>query len=297
MRSVPHPVEGLKKTRNHLPATVLLTILFAFVISSSCSAEIWVYPMQYRPASDALPSIQTMLSKDGRAVADPRTNSLLIDDDEGSIERIKQFLASFDQLGRQVLIRVRFIEGGTSESSRVEAEARASGSGWAVTTDPRKKTDGVDMRLQERSRSRQGSTEFFLNAVSGSPAYIMVGRDVLYSQRWVDLSRRYARVVETVAIQRIETGFEVLPVLLKDHADIEIIPRISHDASSKAGRNVIRFSELSTRVYAPLNQWVSIGGAEQSSNEVIREILGRGSSSQSSNLSILLMVEAHSMTQ
>jgi hypothetical protein len=119
----------------------------------------------------------------------------------------------------------------------------------------------------------------------------MVGKDVLYNQRWVDLSRRYARVVETVTIQRIETGFEVLPVLLKDHADIEIIPRISHEASSKAGRNVIRFSELSTHVYAPLNEWVSIGGAEQSSNEVMREILGRGSSSQASHLSVLLLVE------
>jgi len=258
---------------------------------------VWVYPMQYRPASEALPSIQTMLSGEGRAVADPRTNSLLIDDDEGSIERIKQFLASFDRLGKQARIRVRFMEGGTSESSRVEADARASGSGWTVTTDPRKKTDGVDMRLQDRSRSRQGSAEFFLNAVSGSPAYIMVGKDVLYNQRWVELSRRYARVVETVALQRIETGFEVLPVLLKDHVDIEITPRISHEVPSKAGRNVIRFAELSTHVYAPLNQWVSIGGAEQSSNEVMREILGRGSSSQASNLSVLLMVEAHSMTQ
>jgi type II secretory pathway component GspD/PulD (secretin) len=291
MRPARDRSESFKAKMDHLPATLLLAILLAFVISSSCNAEMWVYPMQYRPASEALPSIQTMLSRDGRAVADPRTNSLLIDDDEGSIERIKQFLASFDQLGKQARIRVRFIEGGTSESSRVEAEARASGSGWAVTTDPRKKTDGVDVRLQERSRSRQGSSEFFLNAVSGSPAYIMVGKDVLYNQRWVDLSRRYARVVETVTIQRIETGFEVLPVLLKDHADIEIIPRISHEASSKAGRNVIRFSELSTHVYAPLNQWVSIGGAEQSSNEVMREILGRGSSSQASHLSVLLLVE------
>ena len=291
MRSVPRPVEGFKKTINHLPATVLLTILLAFVISSSCNAEVWVYPMQYRPASEALPSIQAMLSREGRAVADARTNSLLIDDDEGSIERIKQFLASFDQLGKQARIRVKFIEGGTSESSRVEAEARASGSGWAVTTDPRKKTDGVDVRLQDRGRSRQGTTEFFLNAVSGSPAYIMVGKDILYNQRWIDLSRRYGRVVETVAVQRVETGFEVLPVILKDHVDIEITPRISHETPSNAGRNVIRFSELSTHVYAPLNQWVSIGGAEQSSNEVMREILGRGSSSQSSNLSILLMVE------
>jgi type II secretory pathway component GspD/PulD (secretin) len=284
--------EWFKQKIHFLPAIALLEILFTLVALSPCVAEVWVYPMQYRPASEALPSIQTMLSREGRAVADPRTNSLLIDDDERSIERIKQFLASFDQLGKQARIRVKFIEGGTSESSRVEADARASGSGWAVTTDPRKKTDGVDVRLQDRSRSRQGSSEFFLNAVSGSPAYIMVGKDILYNQRWIDLSRRYARVVETVAVQRVETGFEVLPVILKDHVDVEITPRISHETPSKAGRNVIRFSELSTHVYAPLNQWVSIGGAEQSSNEVMREILGRGSSSQASNLSVLLMVEA-----
>jgi type II secretory pathway component HofQ len=74
-----------------------------------------------------------MLSREGRAVADPRTNSLLIDDNEESIERIKQFLASFDQLGKQVRIRVKFIEGGTSESSRMEAEARAQAG--TVTTD------------------------------------------------------------------------------------------------------------------------------------------------------------------
>ena len=292
MNSVRNLGEWLKEKMSFRPTVVLVAVLVNFVIASWCMAEMWVYPMQYRPASEALPSIQPMLSREGRAVADPRTNALLIDDNEESIEMIKQFLASFDQLGKQVRIRVKFIEGGTSESSKVEARARASGSGWVITTDPRKKADGVDVRLQDRSRGSEGNSEFFLNAVSGSPAYIMVGKDILYNQRWIDLSRRYARVVETVTIQRVETGFEVLPVILKDQADIEITPRISHETPSKTGRRVIRFSELSTHVYAPLNQWVGIGGSEQSSNEVMREILGRGSSSKRSNLSILLMVEA-----
>ena len=52
--------EWFKQKINCLPSTALLGILFTFVISSSCSAEVWVYPMQYRPASEALPSIQTM---------------------------------------------------------------------------------------------------------------------------------------------------------------------------------------------------------------------------------------------
>lgn len=54
---------------------------------------------------------------------------------------------------------------------------------------------------------------------------------------------------------------------------------------------MIRFSELSTHVDAPLNQWVNIDGAVQSRDEVMREILGRGSSTQASILSILLLVE------
>jgi hypothetical protein len=41
-----------------------------------------------------------------------------------------------------------------------------------------------------------------------------------------------------------------------------------------------------------LAQWITIGGADQSANEVLRAILEAGSSRQSSALSIQLMVEA-----
>jgi type II secretory pathway component GspD/PulD (secretin) len=271
---------------------VIVALFVAVMVPCLGRAEMLVYPMQYRTAFEVLPSVQIMLSKDGRAVADSRTNALLIDDDEESIKRIREFLASFDQPGKQVRLRVKFLEASSSDSSAVAADARASGSGWVVTTDPRKRTDGVDIRLQGRSREKQGSSEFFLNVVSGSPAYIMVGKDILYNERWIDLTRRHSRVAETVGIQRIETGFEVLPVILKDHADVEITPRISHRGTSTTGTGVIRFSEMTTHVYAPLNQWVTIGGGDQSTNEVIREILAAGSRWQGSSISILLMVEA-----
>jgi len=41
----------------------------------------------------------------------------------------------------------------------------------------------------------------------------------------VVIPMQYRPAVE--ALQRMETGMEVTPTLLKDHADIEIIPRIS----------------------------------------------------------------------
>jgi type II secretory pathway component GspD/PulD (secretin) len=245
-------------------------------------------PMQYRTAAEALPMVQQLLSPEGRAVADGRTNALLVVDSEETIQRVREFLEGFDKLGKQARIRVRFDESGARERTSVEGRARASGEDWSVGVGKPMRKDGVDVRLQDRTRTQQGSSEFFVTVVSGSPAYIMVGQDILYSQRWVDLTRRYARITESVTIQRIETGFEVKPVILKDHADVEITPRISHGGP---GSRVIHFTEASTRLVAPMGQWVTIGGASQQSNEVIRAVLEAGRGERSSVTSISLLVE------
>jgi type II secretory pathway component GspD/PulD (secretin) len=273
--------------------TFLVTVGVVFFLTSAslnpCAAETLVYPMQYRTAAEAVPMVQTLLSPGGRAVSDARTNALLVVDDEETIQRIREFLAGFDKPGTMVRIRVRFDESRAGERAGVEGSARASGEDWSAGAGRPMTKDGVSVRLQDGSRLHQGSSEFFVTTVSGSAAYIMVGQDILYTQRWVDLTRRYARIRESVTIQRIETGFEVMPVILKDHADVEIIPRISHGGP---GTGVIRFAEASTRLVAPVGQWVTIGGASEQSNEVIRAVLEAGRGERRSVTSISLLVEA-----
>lgn len=272
-----------------LIAFTLFSGCLLWLTSSRCGAETLVYPMQYRTAAEAVPMVQSLLSPGGRAVADARTNALLVVDDEETIQRVREFLQGFDKLGKQAKIRVRFDESGARERTSVEGRARASGEDWSVSAGKPMRKDGVEVRLQDRSRAQQGSSEFFVTVVSGSAAYIMVGQDILYTQRWIDLTRQYARITESVTIQRIETGFEVMPVLLKDHADVDIIPRISHGGP---GSRVIRFTEASTRLVAPIGQWVTIGGASQQSNEVIRAVLEAGRGERSSVTSISLLVES-----
>jgi type II secretory pathway component GspD/PulD (secretin) len=270
-------------------ASLFLSLLFvSFLWPASSFAATAMIPMQYRTAAEALPMVQQLLSPEGRAAADARTNALLVVDDEETIQRVREFLQGFDKLGKQAKIRVRFDESGARERTSVEGGARASGEDGSVSAGKPMRKDGVEVRLQDRSRTQQGSSEFFVTVVSGSAAYIMVGQDILYTQRWIDLTRRYARITESVTIQRIETGFEVMPVLLKDHADVDIIPRISHGGP---GSRVIRFTEASTRLVAPIGQWVTIGGASQQSNEVIRDILEAGRGERSSVTSISLRVE------
>jgi len=247
----------LSKRGALLTTFTLLGVCLFWTTSSRCSAETLVYPMQYRTAAEAVPMVQTLLSPGGRAVADARTNALLVADDEETIQRVREFLQGFDKLGKQAKIRVRFDESGTRERTSVEGSARASGEDWSVSAGKPMRKDGVEVRFQDRSRTQQGSSEFFVTVVSGCAANILVGQDILYTQRWVDLTRRYGRITESVTIQRIETGFEVMPVILKDHADVDIFPRISDGGP---GFRVIRFTEASTRLVAPIGQWVTIGG-------------------------------------
>ena len=276
-------------TKRKAASLFFTLICVSFLWPASSFAATAMIPMQYRTAAEALPMVQQLLSPEGRAVADGRTNALLVVDSEETIQRVREFLEGFDKLGKQARIRVRFDESGARERTSVEGRARASGEDWSVSAGKPMRKDGVDIRLEDRSRMQQGSSEFFVTVVSGSPAYIMVGQDILYSQRWVDLTRRYARITESVTIQRIETGFEVKPVILKDHADVEITPRISHRGR---GSRVIHFTEASTRLVAPMGQWVTIGGASQQSNEVIRAVLEAGRGERSSVTSISLLVEA-----
>ena len=260
-----------------------------FFLSTVSFAETVVIPMQYRTAVEALPMVKELLSSEGRAVADPRTNALLVVDDEASIQRVREFLAGFDQLGKQGRVKVRFEESGSGEDQSVAARARVSGGDWTATAGGQRRNDGVDVRLGERGATRQATSEFTVAVVSGSPAYILVGQDLLFTERWLELTRRYARVSETTSIQRIETGFEVMPTFLRDHADIEIIPRIS---GTGATRGVIRFTEAATRLLAPYGQWVPIAGTSQQSNEVMWEILARGRGERAAAVSISLFVES-----
>ena len=106
------------------------------------------------------------------------------------------------------------------------------------------------MNLERKSES-------FIAVLSGRAAFILVGKKILCTERWVYLSRRYAHSVEIVGFQRIEAGMEVKLVIAGDNVQIEIIPRISYEEARNKG--VIRFTEASTRLIVPRGKWITIG--------------------------------------
>jgi len=267
-------------------------ILFLCPASAfSSQSETVIIRLKFRVATEVLPVVESMLSQDGKATADARTNSLVVTDDGESIRKVRAFLADFDKPGKQVKISVRFDEVSSMQGRSVSAEGRTSGKHWSVSTGG-KKEDGVDVRLEDRNRSRKGISEYSIITMSGSAAYILAGKEVPYMQRWTYLSRRYGGYVDTVVLRRIETGMEVTPIVMGNRAQIEITPRIAHEGRG-GRRGVVRFTKASTVLSVPLGQWVTIGGTDQRNNEVIREILKSGSGKRDSSMVISLKVELY----
>ena len=269
---------------------VLWALVFTMLSSGPAPAAVEIITLRYRSPGEVMQIVRPMLSPDGKISADERSYMLIIVDSEEVIARIMQSLAVIDRPVRQATVRVRFQESGQQQQRSVSGGGRVSGDNGSVSAGrgPRGR-DGVDVRAQDRTVSRSGSSEVFINALSGSWAYIRVGQDIPYSVRWADLCRRHG---QTVAFQRIETGFDVKALIQDDLADVEIVPRLS-EAGSGGQAGVVRFAEAATRVQVPLGQWFTLAGSDQAGSEMVRAILEAGSSRQSSALSIQLLVEAH----
>jgi len=121
---------------------------------------------------------------------------------------------------------------------------------------------------------------------------VVVGRDIPFRKKWMDLSRKYAGYGETVVFKRIESGMEVIPIIAGDRAHIDITPRISHEVT-EGKKEIIRFAGALTKVSVPLGQWITIGGADDERSEAFRAILESGTETRGRSLSISFMVEAN----
>ena len=265
---------------------ILLFSLFFPV--NPCPADIAVIKIHFRDASELLPLVETLLSPDGKAFVDTRTNSIIIRDRSESLGQIRAVLAESDKATEQVRIRFRFLQEHLSRERDISMSGKVSGERGSVSLGKGKR-DGVSLHAGDREVNHQRNAESFIIVASGGTAYIRVGKDVPYTERWGYLSRRYAHVAETVNFRSVETGFEVRPVVAGDHVLMDIVPRISYEESGRRG--IIHFTEASTRLFVPRGEWITIGGNREESNEAIRDILTSGSTEKSSTLFLSLMIE------
>jgi type II secretory pathway component GspD/PulD (secretin) len=263
-----------------------LVLVEALLGSVAPAGELAVIKVQYRRAAELVPVVESMLSAEGTVTVSQRTNSLVIVDTPEAIRRVQAYLDRFDRPIEQVRIHVRFYTQGAEQQRTVEARGRVSNDDLSVATGGRRQ-DGLDISVEDRRRRQTSSSEAFVVAMSGSPAFIRTGQQIPY-RRSSAFFRRHAPRDRTVAWQNAESGFEVTPTVVGDNVQLKIVPRITYDDRQDA---VIRFFEAQTELTVPIGQWVEIGGAADQQNEVVKEILSCSQGGENSATSMSLMVE------
>ena len=266
-------------------------IIFSMpALSGVCQADVDVIPIHYRDASEVMPIVEALLSPEGKVTFSVRANSLVVNDTPESLQKIRVFLKTFDTPIPQVRIRIVFHENELSRERSASVSGTVSGDDWKIVVGGNS-NDGIEIRADEGRTDQKRISEYSVVTASGSPAYILTGLEIPHRQRWIYLCRRYAACTEdTITYQTIDTGMEILPVVVGERVNVKIIPRIS-DPTYAGGRVVSRFTRAATQLSVSLGEWVTIGGVGRDTNEVMRAILETGTGKQGENVSMSLLVE------
>jgi len=273
-----------------LPVVLALMILFP-AQPVFAETKTVIFKIHYRNAEKVLPFVQNFLTDKGSATADAPTNSLVVTDTPISLENINSFLKRFDKALEQFKIYIRFVKMNASREKSLSAEGSVSENGWKILTGSQDK-DGVDVRAQDQSNNGEEASDFFITVASGHSAYIRTGKKIPYQRRWRGLEKKYAPSDARIFHKSIDTGMEVRPIAAGDRVILQITPRIE-DATSGDFRSAVRFVAASTRLTVPIGKWVTIGGSDGKSNEVMDALLGKNLKTGESSTVIQLKIERY----
>lgn len=252
------------------------------------SEEVVQIRIVHRDANDMLTIVQPLISQYGFISADTASNSLIVIDQTANVRRIQQLVSQIDQPVPQLKIYVQYGRQETNTDQSVATRGKIE-IGDATVAVGNKKKEGIDVELSADESQRRDKGEYTVIVRSGSTAYISSGYDVPYPERWARLSHKHGHIQRPVVFKKVDTGYDVRPVLVGNNVQIEITPHISY-IDPRGLRQPIRFAEAATRLNVPLNQWVEIAGTSDSTQEINRQILGGGRASSDSKLSMRLMV-------
>jgi hypothetical protein len=272
-----------------LAIAIICAIVF-FTPFAAAQEQVVQIRLTHRQVADVLPAAEPLVSPGGFISADRRTNSLIVIDNPDAIARIQRLVQELDREVALLKIRVQYANVRTSEKRQPEPSPPDKPPDTAATLGNELIQDGSrETNPSEGHTQKQRLSEYVIRVRSGSVAYIEAGYDVPQRQRWQQLSHRYGYVPATAVFQKVASGYNVRPVLTGDQVQIDITPRINY--FDHRGRNQkIYFMEAATTLFAPLGEWVDIGGVMGGHREINRQILADSRHKADQGLTMRLMV-------
>jgi hypothetical protein len=223
----------------------IVSIFLIFVLAQgvwAATGEVRVIELKHRQAEELLPVLESMLGSGGAVSA--LDNRLIVRAPAKEVAELEKLVAQLDNPRVMLRIAVR------QEQS---SAAIGRGGGTLLSTSPGRVGIEVGSRtLGNRSRS----TEQFVQVLDGETALIEVGQRRPYARIRAYVGGHQRGLVEVTDFQDLAEGFLVRPNLQGEGVVLDISPYKSTPTDSGA----IDFSQLTTRVEAPFDEWIDLGG-------------------------------------
>lgn len=264
----------------------LLLLLGWLAAPAIATPQFKIITLQHRLAEDLLPVLQPLAGHNGSVSA--FSNQVIVNVEPEALSNIEATIRSLDTVRRTWRITVGHATTVNQAGSQIgvageigrKAKIRIPDSRGRV---PRDTT--IIMEENQYNRSESGSMD--ISALDGEAAFIRVGQEVPYTSYWIELCRRYARIVENTQWRDISLGFAVRPRQIGEMVSLEITPRLAELHHS----GIVDFTELSATVQVHPGEWVDLGGMLANRDEVSRAILNNGTGSRGSSTQLRVKVQ------
>ena len=253
----------------------------------AAESELHVIALKHRLADEVVPLVRPLLAP-GESVTG-MDSRLIVRASSRTFAQIEQVLAEIDTARRNLRISVRH----TGESERLRESQGVSGdvrrgNTRIVVTNANRGTSGVTVQgsvpsgavqihSERRTTSTRDNSTQNLTVLDGGRAFLRVGESIPQVQPFLVLAGNRLSVVTGIQYYDVTTGFEVEARIVNEasfteRVQLAVTPRLAFRDSQ--GAQTVNFQELRTVLMVKPGEWVDLGGAVESANEVNRQILG-----------------------
>lgn len=270
------------------PLRLALVLCAAVWLALPAAAQVMrVYEVRHRTAEDLLPIAETALSGEGRAIADSRTNSLILSGPQRAVESALALVSSLDVRTRSVVLRYE-------TRSAQELASRGARVAWSTGAGPLRIGNvawpggdtRVAVRVDEGSLRAGGSLAGTLRILDGQSGRIATGTSVPVTARRVQPGPAGPVWTESTSYVSADSGFEASPRILGD-GRIELTLRPFDAQVARDG--TIRHSGAETRLVLVPGRTVALGGIARDAQAEQRSALSGGDASRASDERLLLV--------
>lgn len=237
-------------------------------------------PLRHTTPQQMLPLVQPFLEP-GETVI-PGRNELIVNASEASLQSIRQVVARYDRRADRLMVSVRLADDASNQAQQIKGQVRG-------TIDPSHSSQvSGQVRIYDNQANRNRQQEQMVQVLDGHPAYIHYGQSEPTQQLTIRSTPFSFHVSEQTVYQDVTSGFVVTPRLIGDNVQLEV-DQWSDEAKGRHDGGYATQQTITT-IQAPLDQWVTLSGIQESDRNQDRGLLSRSVHSRSQDLRLQIKV-------